>query len=305
MQQQITGEPLKLGISNLASRDLFLRQAPPILYHYTTLNGLKGIVESKSLWLTKAAYLNDSSELKLAIHLFQHHAELFANRYSTSHPDYAKLLKKAAFQLDSFRNTNICLASFCEDGDLLSQWRGYTNSGTGVALGFSGIALERINTSGWGMLLRCIYGTEQHVQVIHDLIKALIDSYEVCKKNCSTDKLESVAEDLIGYFSTTFLRVAPVLKNKHFAEEKEWRIVTLPQKITDPKFHSMISNDRVSQYYVYNMQPAESGQHDFLNKMVLGPAPDTELLSDAIWTLCFKQEVGLKSLEYSRIPFRG
>ena len=36
---------------------------PKILYHYTTMDGLKGIIASKSLWATKIQYLNDASEL--------------------------------------------------------------------------------------------------------------------------------------------------------------------------------------------------------------------------------------------------
>ncbi len=33
------------------------------IYHYTDLNGLKGITESGSLWATHFSFLNDSNEL--------------------------------------------------------------------------------------------------------------------------------------------------------------------------------------------------------------------------------------------------
>ncbi|EJG2383281.1 hypothetical protein HMPREF1144_0490 [Klebsiella sp. OBRC7] len=33
------------------------------IYHYTDLNGLKGIIESGSLWATHFSFLNDSNEL--------------------------------------------------------------------------------------------------------------------------------------------------------------------------------------------------------------------------------------------------
>lgn len=35
----------------------------PYLYHYTTLEGLKGILETQTLWATHFEFLNDSSEL--------------------------------------------------------------------------------------------------------------------------------------------------------------------------------------------------------------------------------------------------
>src|SRR6185437_8828799 len=34
------------------------------LFHYTTADGLKGIVEQNCIWATAAAYLNDASEIE-------------------------------------------------------------------------------------------------------------------------------------------------------------------------------------------------------------------------------------------------
>jgi hypothetical protein len=35
---------------------------PPILYHYTSQDGLLGILDSKSIWASKVQYLNDEQE---------------------------------------------------------------------------------------------------------------------------------------------------------------------------------------------------------------------------------------------------
>ncbi|MEU6190491.1 hypothetical protein [Nocardia sp. NPDC047038] len=37
------------------------------LYHYTDINGLKGILDSGEIWLTHMAYLNDSQEFEYGI----------------------------------------------------------------------------------------------------------------------------------------------------------------------------------------------------------------------------------------------
>ena len=34
------------------------------IYHYTSIQGLKGILESKSLWLTHYKFLNDPNEMR-------------------------------------------------------------------------------------------------------------------------------------------------------------------------------------------------------------------------------------------------
>jgi hypothetical protein len=41
------------------------KQKPPegFLYHYTTADGLKGIIENDELWATSAYFLNDSAEI--------------------------------------------------------------------------------------------------------------------------------------------------------------------------------------------------------------------------------------------------
>lgn len=296
---------IPLGITDLGSHSLFMRAAPDKLFHYTTLNGLRGIIESKALWLTKAAYLNDRSELKHAITLFQQEANSQAAALTKDGADIGELLREAAHQLDSFQETNICLASFCEDGDLLSQWRGYGSSGSGVALGFSGQTLERVNQTGWARLLRCIYEPAEQVQVIRDLVRILRNAYDLCKSRAPSDRHATIRTDLIGYFNTTFLQVAPVLKNKHFAEEREWRIVTLPRKSTDLKFRALVSNERVSQYYVYDLAPDKSGNHDYLSSVVIGPTSEPRLVSDAVWTLCNQSKVGINDLMFSQIPYRG
>src|SRR5229473_173006 len=40
-------------------------QTPPaaLLFHYTTADGLKGIIEKNELWATSAYFLNDSAEI--------------------------------------------------------------------------------------------------------------------------------------------------------------------------------------------------------------------------------------------------
>jgi hypothetical protein len=114
--------PLQLRDLDSSASALFMSSPPKELFHYTSLDGARGIIESKSLRLTKFTYLNDTSEFRHAIGLFR--AEVHTAIQSLNH-GHREFLRKVAAQLDSFESTNICIASFCEDGDLLSQWRGY------------------------------------------------------------------------------------------------------------------------------------------------------------------------------------
>lgn len=100
---------------------LMSRPPPEILYHYTSIEGLLGIIEKKEIWATHIMYMNDAQEFKLFIDLVKRDLEpLLKTDIST--------LKDLENQLDlvSIIGTqfNICVASFSEVPDALDQYRG-------------------------------------------------------------------------------------------------------------------------------------------------------------------------------------
>ncbi|MBI4189323.1 MAG: DUF2971 domain-containing protein [Betaproteobacteria bacterium] len=302
---ETSGENVRipLGLTDIRSHSLFVLSPPEQLFHYTSLDGARGIITSKSLHLTKAGYLNDRSELTFAIRLFRGVAEQVKNGLTGS--ERKNLLAETAHQLGSFESTNICVASFCEDGDLLSQWRSYGRSGRGVALGFSGSVLTKISNTGWAHLFKCVYDLHAQRTIIENLIEMLLHSYDIAVANTPSQSRERMRKDIMAWFNTTFLQVAPVLKDKHFSEEREWRIVTMSRKTTDPKFQATVSSSRVSQYYSYEFQPNRAGEYDFLHSFTVGPTSDPELIGGAIQLLGMRENVLFKGTHYSQIPYRG
>jgi hypothetical protein len=138
------------------------------LWHYTTLEGLKGILESKCLWATDYRHLNDYSELNHAVNILE--TELHRKVIPILRKDYSKNVefrnkidqrggveqfatKAAQITIEILweallkkEPSNIpCISSFClgeisniniqRDG-LLSQWRGYGVDG-GYAIVFN------------------------------------------------------------------------------------------------------------------------------------------------------------------------
>ncbi len=51
-------------------------QKIPSLYHYTTQDGLRGIIKSRSLWFTNIFYINDASEFNYIFKLVQEELNL-------------------------------------------------------------------------------------------------------------------------------------------------------------------------------------------------------------------------------------
>ena len=295
-------ETIPLMPRDMPSYKLFATEPPAQLYHYTDYNGANGIIESKTLWLTKLAYLNDTSELQLAITLFQQAANAVSKDIKDA--DKREFVQEAAHQIESFQNTNICVGSFCEDGDLLSQWRSYSNGGKGVALEFNAQQIKQSSIDGIMNLWRCLYKNEEHQAIIRDLLVLLVRSYDIITEFKSNQNWNQTRKDLIGYFNTTFLRVAPVIKNGYFHEEKEWRLITTPQSCDRENYFARISNNRVSQHFRFDFSTANDNHSYMLNGVVIGPSNEPRLVSDAFGVLLRRNSYKPNHIKFSQIPYR-
>src|SRR5262249_39209533 len=112
------------------------RSRPPLLYHYTTAAGLLSMLKSGHVWASESRYMNDPREFLHGAGVILEVIERLAKRRN---PPQALLEIKAAVQAhveEKLRNVRIFCMSFCTNGDLLSQWRGYGDTGGGYALGF-------------------------------------------------------------------------------------------------------------------------------------------------------------------------
>src|SRR5215218_3597375 len=115
---------------DLSVRHLFAVAPPEVLFHYTTLVGGYGILRSDALWMTKIRYLNDTSELEIGIATFKLLLEELLRGPGSA--DEHRLIEAVLAGLGSVAASNICVTSFCEHGDLLSQWRWYGEGGRGL-----------------------------------------------------------------------------------------------------------------------------------------------------------------------------
>jgi len=91
------------------------------LYHYTSVNGLRGIVDSGNVLATHLGFLNDLSEGRAALEDEAYRARL----------------------AETDRRSPLFIASFCrhqephqQKNGLLSQWRGYAGEGGGYCVVF-------------------------------------------------------------------------------------------------------------------------------------------------------------------------
>lgn len=195
------------------------------IYHYTDLNGLKGIIESNSLWATNLNFLNDEDEM-------HHGISAFENTLIHLNDDLSDksigILRKAieGHRLHQARhNYNI---SFCQNPDLLSQWRGYGSS-QGVCLEFdSDELIESLNFGTSRFFSGDVFYTkpDSTLEAKEEILKFLNDADFLEQKN------NSAIHEFVGT-SELVNSLTPFFKHESFMEECEYRIVIQPEMKLD------------------------------------------------------------------------
>lgn len=288
-------EQTKREVATSATFEAHLQRAPPQwLHHYTTQAGLLGIVSDGALRATKIQYMNDATELQLALDLATSRAK--ARLQDTNDTD-AKLAELPR-RLHSISRTNVFVTCFCEDGDLLSQWRGYAGANQGYSITLkAAVLLERIREAGF-KIGQCIYDPAIQSKIIDELV---------------TDSLTfNTPLDCASAFERALLSIGAFFKHQTFVDESEWRAVS---DVTDIRMGTV--NFRVGQSMLvpYRSVDLGAGSTSAIWGAVVGPCPHPDLSHSAIQMLFMKNALGMQpgspwainqpAVKKSSIPYRN
>jgi Protein of unknown function (DUF2971) len=277
----------------------FYSQKPTVpLAHYTSASGLSGVLSSKSLWATHIRFLNDSKEFVHAVGLAREYLETLRSRPSMTTNG---LLTDVLFgHLDAMLG-NTWIVSFSENGDLLSQWRGYCPTG-GYVINFQPQRLEALagQQQQRFILAKCTYSRDEQVT----LVKSLIDAtYESFKEYRAPSPNANLIEDYFcsKWFFPKMYRLGSLMKDPTFFEEKEWRLIGgLYQPHTIPSYRC--NAPLVIPHQVFNLA-LQGALDDVMESITIGPTFDQELAELGLFF--FKQNAGVHiSTKRSAIPFR-
>jgi hypothetical protein len=240
---------------------------PDTLFHYTDAPGLIGILEHSTVWLSRAATLNDPRELSygwgVARNFVAERWNDLAPRGATDSPTglfYGNLVEvmksnlRRPDKLGDFARLDPFVACFCEAPDLLSQWNYYSRDG-GYCIGFERdrlISATLATTPGSpapppsdpaeGPLELCpvIYQPDEQRRRIADAAKRF---EELLVREVSGEKQghwSAGAGAAAICFAIAIGTLACRMKAEGFSGEKEWRLITFPPEgeavsPTDPK----------------------------------------------------------------------
>jgi hypothetical protein len=274
------------------------------LYHYTTLSGLLGIVQSRKLWASDIRYMNDSAELRHSADLIRSEVQERITR-KQGRPD---LLGRFVDWV-SYRITNGHLlfgASFRSHGNLLSQWRGYSTHGKGVSLGFAADYITTCAEAQHFQIGKCIYEPARQKRLIGqvlDALEALVERQLTGQE--SRERLFAVYGQVFDQIETDLLRIAAILKHPSFREEKEWRIVSpVYTGGADRTILFREANAMLVPYVEFDLVPEGHGPPQ-LDHVFVGPSPQSNISVNSVQMFLSKNDIiPSRGIEYCQIPYR-
>lgn len=281
--------------------------APDKLYHYTSAEGLKGILQSGQIYATNVLYLNDTAELADSVRTLEAVMESESKDLPVELAFMLKVLIPHHLQELPIDYFVVC---FCEDGDLLSQWRAYGTQGTGYSIGFATRALM-----GLGRRLQKIEYDPQvkarlikeRFSIIKEVLKPIMGELEI-----RADEDMSILNSFALAIAVGFTPMLASMKNQKFSEEREWRLVIMQARPTvRPRDDSSlpvqfrVSSGRVVPYVSLSWLQGQARLARPIASLRHGPASDSALTKRALSDLL--EECGLNGVEVSGsdIPLRA
>jgi hypothetical protein len=271
---------------------------PDVLYHYTSGEGLLGIVTSARLRATNFAYLNDFVELTYGVDVVR---RVVTERFT--HSELENSVRMVTYVRDILLDTltaeaDLYIVSFCTERDLLSQWRGYGAPAGRFCLAFRTEGLMDLRPPC--RLDRAVYAPETQEQRVHNAIQLAVDALAGRDFDPNADFPRRVAMQL----AAKIRRALPFFKHPGFSEECEWRLLrdADPDRPTDLRFVAA-ANGIIRPYIDLEVEGANALP---LSKVIVGssPLPATTVVRTTKMMLA---QHGYQDVEVtaSQIPFRG
>jgi hypothetical protein len=276
---------------------------PNKLYHYTNLNGLIGIIENSEIWLSNMYFLNDKNEFELGLRFVIEQLEAYKGGFSVLKPTkyFIEALEKA---IDFIKEKDSpYILSMTTNNDLLSQWRGYTNNGVGVNIGFSNNFFEENKLK----VYKCIYEVEKQKEIVNHILTQSIfmfigiaDSQGIFKdsEKIELSKYDNAVSIAGKYFIDRTMFFCSLIKDKSFVEEDEWRLLLFDDK-------SEINFLNKGNYFKPYKKIKIDNLNDTINEVMMGPNSEKELCQLSLKMLFNKYNIELEKLQQSEIPYRN
>lgn len=267
------------------------------IYHYTDLNGLKGILEKKCFWATHYAFLNDSQEIEHGIKCISNTLNHINGQID---PELVETLRDAVSFFENVRSKHAYNISFCLESDLLSMWRGYGDTQK-VSLEFDSFDLfYAADTTDKTIYNKKVIYTEEN-----STIEAMEETIDFFKRENVLQDIEKGGLNKLFQAITFSQLLPPFFKNKHFSEEQEYRFVIYAEnKLADVKIRA--NDKRITPYLEFKMHEHSAfGGRLPLKGIKIGPGQNSEEIKKGIEFMLAVYDFKDVTITTSAVPYRS
>jgi len=226
---------------------------------------------------------------------------LDARRHETTPSGFKLgLLDVLRRSLDQVSEITVYVASFSENGDQLSQWRGYSHGISGYSIGIT--PHDLLNASANGLTLaKCIYGEKGQTELIETIIDNLF-AFATTLWEQKPKEQDRVYRESYKLFASLLSTAAPLIKDSSFSEEAEWRLFSQPTMFDPTQLKFRPGRSMPIPYCEFPLSNLKEALK--FKEVIIGPTPHPQLAQQAVEALFLNQRVNCNCIRNSVIPYR-
>lgn len=206
---------------------------PPVLYHYTTAEGLLGIIGGidQALWASAVGFSNDTSEAQYATEI----ASEVVGDYLASgkmRDEWKQVLDFIPYFLSPVDREITYIVSFCERDNVLGQWRAYGGTAS-FSIGFRGLSALDLRSSigAFVDIVKVEYDRAKQKSALArrlNTINAALNGLGRLGEGLKDMPIRERITMAQGFAYMTAETWAYSVKHRAFREEEEWRLAVSP-----------------------------------------------------------------------------
>lgn len=280
------------------------------LYHYTSPEGLLGILQGNSLRFTHIYFLNDKSEMIYTYNLLLQ--DVLKDLKSSINESLLKAIEGRAKYVtnENYYNeesgvlfrTDYYVASFSKDSDNLGLWNYYTktNNKTGYNIKFKHDLIVDLKQHYECVYASCVcYDKQKQIELLKNTVSKYNDLY-----NAIDPERETERQDVIKNLSYNFIMYSLFFKHPKYSSEQEYRIIIGNcSHVDDSKLEFRIQNGLFIPYLEHKFTYGDDGERIF-DGIKVSPISNKNLVRYSLTKIKNKINAPYLEISFSEIPLR-
>jgi hypothetical protein len=215
-------------------RASYASQPPEVLYHYTSVDAVCGILRSQEFRATAHYSMSDQAELDSVGDVIREVATEFLNKSSEVERVILRMFLDKYGDWKNSKMFDSFLVCFSQARDKESQWMQYADQGRGLCLGIKVLIGEQPPNDSLPIRGRDVFVVDYDVgswrTKVRVAFKNIVSELRHFESTSAIDDLQNAHEVAWGGLQRIAAFAETVGKKPCYSSEEEWRIVAIGEK---------------------------------------------------------------------------